>query len=158
MKRHISYLKYVLRHKYYVFIACLRCNVPLYQGLVHDWHKFLPSEWFAYAETFYNKDGSKAKYEENYSFIVAWNLHQKRGKHHWQHWLLTWDRGNTIPVDMPTNYILEMIADWWGAGKAVTGNWDAVNWYEKNKTNMNMSPITRRLTERFLYEFKDKFI
>ena len=89
---------------------------------------------------------------------MAWNHHQKRGKHHWQYWLITWDRGNTEPIDMPSEYIREMIADWWGSGRAITGNWDAVTWYEKNKDNMTMTPITRRLLEGWLKESERQFV
>ena len=147
MGRHLSYLKYLVRHKWFVFIACRKCNVSLWRSIVHDWHKFLPSEWFPYAGTFYNQDGSKAKYEENQWFKFAWNFHQKRAKHHWQYWLLTWDRGTTEAIDMPTKYLNEMVADWWGAGRAITGDWDARNWYEKNKDKMILSPTTRTMVE-----------
>lgn len=156
MKRHINYLKYVLRHKWFVFLACIKLGVPIWRAIIHDWHKFLPCEWFPYAYTFYNADGSK-RYEENQSFTMAWNHHQKMGNHHWQYWLITWDRGNTEPIDMPSDCIREMIADWWGAGRAITGNWDAVTWYDKNKSKIILTPVTRRLTETWLYESESKF-
>lgn len=146
MKRHFAYLKYIVRHKWFVLVACTRCHVPLWRALVHDWHKFLPSEWFPYAYTFYNQDGSK-RYEENQAFDMAWNHHQKRAKHHWQYWLLTFDSGETKPIDIPTVFILEMISDWWGAGRAITGTWDAHHWYENNKDKMILSPVTRRILE-----------
>lgn len=157
MKRHLKYLSYVIRHKWFVFLACLKLDVPIWRAIIHDWHKFLPCEWFAYAYTFYEKDGSKKKYEENQSFEMAWNHHQKLGKHHWQYWLLTWDRGETKAIDMPSTYIREMIADWWGAGRAITGNWDANTWYDKNKEKMNLSPVTRRLTELWLKQSENQF-
>lgn len=52
MKAHILYFWYVVRHKYWVFLACCRRGVPL-QGIVHDYSKFFPSEWFPYVEFFY---------------------------------------------------------------------------------------------------------
>lgn len=149
MKAHISYLKYLLRHKYYVYIACGWCGVGRWQALIHDWHKFLPSEWSPYVETFYNPDGSK-RYVESEAFNVAWNLHQKRGKHHWQHWLLTFDRGNTVALEMPNRYAREMVADWYGAGRAITGEWSAHHWYEKNKANMQLHTETRTCVESHL--------
>lgn len=156
MRRHLAYFKYVMRHKWFVFIACLKNDVPIWRAVIHDWHKFLPSEWFPYAYTFYNTDGSK-RYEECQAFANAWNFHQKRGKHHWQYWLLTWDRGTTEPVDMPTTYIKEMVADWWGAGRAITGKWSAPEWYEKNKEKMIMKPATRGIVEMLLRERKSRF-
>ena len=156
MRRHLAYLKYVIRHKWFVAIACYHCGVSLWRALIHDWHKFLPSEWSAYAHTFYNADGTKAKYAENLEFAVAWNLHQKRGKHHWQHWLLTWDRGDTICLPMPEKYWREMVADWWGAGRAITGNWDARNWYAKN-TALKLHPDTRMAVAELLRETSNNF-
>src|SRR3990167_874121 len=142
MRAHLAYLRYVLRHKWYVFIACRACGVPLWQAIIHDWNKFLPSEWFPYVGTFYAPDGSK-RYVEGPRFAEAWNHHQKRAPHHWQYWLLTWDRGDTEPIPMPERYMREMVADWWGAGRAITGRWEAHLWYEKNKDVIRIHKNTR---------------
>ncbi len=83
MIKHLRYIKYVLLHKYYVFRECLNYGL-VWQGLIHDWTKFLPSEWSPYVEYFYG-DGGKG------AFDVAWNHHQKRNPHHWQYWLLRED-------------------------------------------------------------------
>jgi hypothetical protein len=146
MLRHWNYLKYVLRHKWFVFVACRACKVSLWQALIHDWHKFLPSEWGPYARTFYKPDGSK-QYVESDEFSKAWNLHQKRGKHHWQHWLITWDRGVTEPIEMDMKYAHEMVADWWGAGRAITGKWDLPSWYSKNAHIIQLHKNTRIIVE-----------
>lgn len=58
MKRHFAYLKYVLRHKYFVFREGLKLGVPILSLILHDWDKFLPDEWFPYARTFYAPDGA----------------------------------------------------------------------------------------------------
>lgn len=149
MKRHLAYLRYVLRHKWYVYRACRVCGVGLRQALVHDWTKFLPSEWGPYARTFYNTDGSK-RYLESPEFSVAWRHHQRRNPHHWQYWLITWDRGTTEPLPMPERYWREMAADWLGAGRAITGKWDAVAWYEKNQSAIQLQPGTRELVTALL--------
>ena len=127
MPRFWQYFKYVIRHKWYVFWACYDYGVPLWMALLHDWDKFLPASFSAYAKTFYNKDGSK-RYEEFPEFAVAWNQHQKLNKHHWQWWRLTWDRGDTEALPMPSVYRREMLADWCGAGKAL-GKPDTRAWY-----------------------------
>lgn len=149
MKRHLAYLNYVLRHKWFVFLAARRVGCSLWQAIIHDWHKFLPSEWRPYAATFYKPDGSK-QYVESPEFSKAWNLHQKRGRHHWQHWLITWDRGTTEPLEMDEKYVREMVADWMGAGRAITGAWDAPGWYLKNKEKIQLHPETRKLVEKIL--------
>lgn len=86
MLKHLRYLSYVLRHKAFVAIEC--CKVGLiWRGLVHDWHKFLPSEWFPYTEHFYGKLGGGTEG----AFDFAWLLHQKRADHHWQWWIIVLD-------------------------------------------------------------------
>lgn len=150
MKRHLAYLKYLIRHKWFVYLACRKCGVSLWRAVIHDWHKFLPSEWKPYAYTFYNADGTKAKYAETMAFATAWNYHQKRAKHHWQYWLLTWDKGTTEPVVMAEKYMREMVADWWGAGRVITGRWDARGWYLANADKIKLHPYTRKQVEQLL--------
>lgn len=147
--RHWNYLRYVLRHKWFVFVVSVRIGAPLWLALIHDASKFRPSEWLPYARTFYAPDGSN-QYKETPAFAQAWNDHQKRNGHHWQRWLITWDRGTTEPLPMPRRYVLEMVADWMGAGRAITGKWEAREWYDKNKATIQLHPETRQMVEAIL--------
>jgi hypothetical protein len=142
-------LRYVLRHKWFVFLACLRLKVPLWRAIAHDWDKFLPDEWFPYVHTFYRPDGSK-QYVESVEFAEAWNRHQKRNRHHWQYWLLTWDRGETVALEMPATDALEMLADWIGAGQAITGDPDPRPWYVKNASKIKLHRETRMAVEDWM--------
>lgn len=150
MKRHVNYLKYILRHKWFVIVASRKFGVPLWLALLHDWSKFRPSEWTPYAETFYKSNGEK-QYVESMEFEWAWNHHQKRNKHHWQYWLLTLDSGETEALEMPLRYVREMVADWAGAGRAITGKWEYVKWYEHNKIKIKLNDRTRRLVEVLIH-------
>ena len=39
-RRHIAYLRYVLRHKYYVWQACrIVGGIPIWRAIFHDWDK-----------------------------------------------------------------------------------------------------------------------
>lgn len=148
LRRHIAYLKYVIAHKYHVYRAGKLIGVPVLQLIVHDWSKFLPREWFAYAETFYNKDGSEKEYksgQESPEFKKAWRFHQITNKHHWQYWILVWDRAEWEALPMPVNDALEMVADWSGAGMAIAGNPDPKIWYAKNYQNVKVHQTTRDL-------------
>lgn len=149
MKRHFEYLKYVLRHKWFVFIAGLKVGAPIWQLIIHDWSKFLPSEWTPYAKTFYAPDGS-SEYKKHPKFDAAWNHHQNRNKHHWQYWILRRDDGGEICLPIPRRYLLEMVADWMGAGRAITGDWDVAGWYNKNKDKIRLEVQTRLQVESLI--------
>lgn len=155
MNRHIAYLKYLLRHKWYVFKAGRMLGAPLWRLFVHDMSKFLPSEWMPYARSFYAEDGSK-QYKPDLYFDNAWLGHQHRNKHHWQYWLLREDSGKTKALEMPFDYMIEMICDWAGAGKAITGKWEVCEWYEKNKDKIVLHGITHRQVNHWLDVFDRK--
>lgn len=155
IRRHLKYLEYLIKHKWFVFLACLKINPVklLLVALIHDLSKLLPSEWFPYSNTFYAPDGSK-QYNETPEFAIAWNHHQKRNKHHWQYWLIMWDRGELNALPIPEYYVYEMVADWMGAGRAITGKWETLLWYEKNKDKIILHPTTREKVETILKEGK----
>lgn len=146
MKRHWNYLKYVIKHKWFVLLAAYRINASWWLAIIHDRSKFLPSEWIPYAHTFYASNGD-SQYKETPEFNQAWLIHQHRNPHHWQYWVLRQDNGPDIALEMPRRYALEMISDWMGAGRAITGEWDVVGWYNRNHTKMKLHPRTRALVE-----------
>ena len=155
MKAHLSFLKSLLRHKWFVFLACLKWGVPLRRAITHDWTKFLPLEWLPYTHAFYNPDGSRRQ-ERNTTveFSYAWNHHEKHNPHHWGYWIIaSGDYGKTEVLPMPETYVREMLADWEGAGRAY-GNGNPIEWYEKNGKKMVFHDDTRELVERLLYEQK----
>lgn len=159
MRKHWLYFKYVIRHKYFVFVEALKLGVPIWLALFHDWDKFLPRMWFAYADYFYGKrlykttsdipGGLKScgiyprtDADAQRDLNLAWNAHQNRCKHHWQYWCLIEDSGSVIPLEMPDVYVREMLADWRGAGRAL-GNPDTVAWYLEHYDVIRLHPNTR---------------
>jgi hypothetical protein len=162
MIKHLKYLNYLLRHKWFVFIAGRKHGVSLWRLLIHDWSKFLPCEWIPYVDYFYGEKARLQKEEWDDSrywpaamkyyvaFDRAWLHHQHASPHHWQHWVLRNDDGSTKTLQIPENFAREMVSDWFGAGRAITGKWDAKNWYEKNKEKMLLHPETRTLVESLL--------
>lgn len=149
MDKHLKYLKYLLRHKWFVFLECVKLGM-VWQGIVHDWSKFFPDEWIPYANYFYGGDKRKDQFytpnQGPYDFNVAWLKHQHRNLHHWQSWVLQEDSGKVFALEMPLKYAKEMICDWKGAGKA-QGHNDVLSWYKKNKDKMVLAPATRLFVE-----------
>lgn len=166
MKKHLKYLRYVVRHKWFVLLACIEHGI-LWRGLVHDWSKFLPSEWFAYAEFFYGRGAhlNHKKRRTQYltpdellelekiqrAFDHAWLKHQHRSPHHWQHHILREDSGNVKLLEMSLDEATEMVCDWIGAGRAITGKeGTTVDWYLRNRAHMALGYRTRVLVEDLL--------
>lgn len=157
MKKHWLYLKYVLRHKRFVYEEGRKLGLGRVQLLVHDLQKFLPSEWFPYVEMFYGpltKPGpsdflkSPVRWKVQEDFDRAWLHHQKLGgKHHWQYWVLREDDGTTKVLEMPDKYRREMLADWRGAGRAIHGKDECQEWYLKSRQTRLLHPKTKAWVE-----------
>jgi hypothetical protein len=129
------------------------------RGILHDWHKLLPSEWFPYSNYFYGSQGDKHQKENkgksyqagnDLEFDTAWLFHIHRAKHHWQHWILKEDCGDVKVLPMPEKYLIEMLCDWIGAGK-VQGRPDTLAWYEEYKSKIILDEETRARLEGLLY-------
>lgn len=151
MNKHLKYLNYVIRHKWYVFQECCKQSI-IWRGIIHDMSKLYPSEWKPYVDYFY---GETKNYYGNCNdidtcFDVAWLKHQNRNKHHWQYWVLMKDNGSIYPLDMPMKYVKEMYADWVGANRATRNKLTVKQWYEKNKNKMMMSDKTKEEIKKLL--------
>lgn len=121
----------------------------------HDYSKYSEDEYHAYDTYFY---GGNRSFEVVDEFHKAWLLHIHRNPHHWQHWVLINDNPDEgeICLEMPGNYIIEMICDWW-AFSWKNGNLnDIFIWYEERKTYMKLNEKTRTTVEQILAAMKEK--
>jgi hypothetical protein len=152
MKAHLKYASYVARHKWFVFLAGIKTGAPLWRLIIHDWSKLTPAEWTAYVQRFYGgRPGVPVTGDDAPAFRAAWLHHQHRNPHHWQHWVLRQDDGLLVALQMPEPFVREMVADWMGAGRAITGRWSADEWYRNGAgAAMDLHPETRTLAERLL--------
>jgi hypothetical protein len=150
MNPHLRYASYVARHKWFVFQAGLKTKAPLWRLLIHDWSKLTPAEWGPYVRFFYDKDARSFEAMED-EFGRAWLHHQHANPHHWQHWVLRADDGDLKALEMPDGLVREMVADWMGAGRTITGRWGAAAWYEANQAKMVLHPATRERVKALLY-------
>lgn len=147
MMIYFKYLRYVLKHKWFVFLECCKLNVA-WRGIIHDWSKFMPDEFIPYARYFY---GGKASDRVKIDFDIAWLKHQKRNPHHWQFWILQNDSDGLSVLQMPQKFVREMVADWIGAGIAITGKREVQEWYIKNAEKININYWTRRRVEELIH-------
>jgi hypothetical protein len=85
MKPYLSYLVYLIRHKWYVFVECCKLGIP-WLGIIHDLSKFNPVEWLSAAPRYH---GTKEQQEiAKGPYRYSWLHHQKHNKHHWVYWVL----------------------------------------------------------------------
>lgn len=157
--KYLKYLSYVLRHKWYVLLAC--CQRGLWwRGLVHDLSKFRPSEFFPYANHFHGpKDIQEGRDKTGYykptdtgdpAFDHAWFLHQKRNQHHWQYWVIPEDGGGVKLLPMPEVVVTEMVCDWIGAGRAQNNPTSPKDWFAANRNKMQLHPTTEARIDELL--------
>ena len=73
MNKHLKYMWYVIRHKYYVLIECFKVGL-YWRGIMHDWSKFLPSELIPYANFFNGPKPLKRSSDSGYYKPTDTNL------------------------------------------------------------------------------------
>lgn len=160
-----QYNDYILDHKYNVKCAFqwMRTNIPeIFIGLdkdinigqqiiyEHDVSKYSQEEYDAYDKYFYGNNKS-FKVVEDFNF--AWLHHIHTNPHHWQHWVLINDdpEEGTKTLDMPVNYIIEMVCDWWSFSWKSGDLYSIFNWYKEHRDYIKLSDDTRRIVDSLLF-------
>lgn len=117
----------------------------------HDNSKYCQDEYEAYDRYFY---GSRS-YKVVRDFDYAWLHHIHSNPHHWQYWVLINDDKPEEILEMPYNYVMEMICDWWSFSWNNGNLYEIFDWYEKHKS-MKLHEKTRKLVENTLERIKEK--
>lgn len=118
---------------------------------IHDVSKWGNEEYDAYDKYFYGKSKTK-EIEEQFNF--AWLHHIHHNPHHWQHWVLMNDDDGTYALEMPEEYIIEMLCDHWSFSHR-QGKLDEIfKWYEKHKKTMILHKNTKQRYEELLAAIK----
>ena len=148
-----KHLKTVLKHKWYVMIACFKCGLYK-QGIMHDMSKLGFTEFWSGVK-YYQGDSSPIdaeKKEKGYS--LAWQHHKGHNPHHWEYWIDNVGTYKNTPCKVPYKYVVEMICDWIGAGKVYVGKeWkhtDLMPYYKKVRGVRIIHPETEQLILTFL--------
>ena len=121
----------------------------------HDASKTEMDEYVAYDRYFY---GGNRSYQVCEDFNRAWLMHLHKNGHHWQHWILINDnpKEGEIILDMPINYIIELICDWWAFSWAKGNLYEIFNWYNEHKDYIKLSKKTRKTVEDILAAIKSE--
>ena len=92
------------------------------------------------------------------NFRYAWLRHIHKNPHHWQHWILINDDPDEgeILLEIPYNYIIEMICDWWSFSWANGDLFSIFAWYAEHKDYIRMNPDSRKTVEDILENIRNK--
>ena len=162
-----EYDAYIREHTSNVLKAAdwLETNIPELNVMVyafhnllhHDESKWKDDEYQAYDSYFYGNDRS-TEIERNFNY--AWLRHIHRNPHHWQQWVLINDEqeeGEKV-LEMPYNYIIEMICDWWSFSWKKGCLSEIFNWYNEHASNIKLAPVTREIVEDILCKIRERLI
>lgn len=154
-----EYTQYIIEHKKNVEkayhwlvdhgILDIRESIPSL-CVEHDMSKYQPEEYDAYDAYFYG--GNRTKKVES-DFNYAWLHHIHNNPHHWQYWVLKHDDGSEEALEMPIQYVYEMICDWWSFSFKTGNLYEIFGWYKKH-SGMVLHPNTRKLVEDTLDKIK----
>lgn len=120
----------------------------------HDQSKYDKEEYDAYDAYFY---GNRS-YEVVQNFNYAWLQHIHKNPHHWQHWILINDDSDLgiVALEIPLNYIIEMICDWWSFSWRSGDLYEIFDWYAKHRDGMQMNDTSRKIVEDILNKMRTK--
>ena len=151
-----GYFKYVLKHRWLVFLAAIELGIP-WRGFIHDLSKYSRAEWKGYWHWFFTDQGHKFNggfawefgVNEQYrkDFNAAWLHHIHVNAHHWEHWIIP---GKEECLEIPEVYCKEMVADWNAMSRA-RGKSDCMGWYESQRDTIKLHPTSRQLIESLIY-------
>lgn len=148
-----KHFKTVCKHKWIVFCECAACGIA-WQGIVHDFSKFSPTEFIPSAKHFQGNRSPIEAEKDAVGYSMAWLHHKGRNKHHWEYWTDFRENGEVIANRIPKKYIVEMICDWIGAGKAYGGeSWtqrSPIEYYNKVRAGRYFHEDTEKLILDFL--------
>ena len=154
-----EYNRYLTEHKNNVVKACqwlirhkvIETSEQLLKNIgEHDQSKYGSKEYSAYQRYFYGEKTPEVKE----AFDYAWLHHIHHNPHHWQYWILV-DDGEYKPLDMPDEYIYEMICDWWSFSWRSGDLYEIFGWWNSHKDRIQLSAVTHEKVYNILGQIKD---
>ena len=157
IKAFFGHLKNILIHKWWVFYYACKFGIP-WRGFMHDWSKFHPTEFFESVK-YYQGDKSPipiCKKENGISY--AWQHHKGHNPHHYEYWTDNYDGDNITYHKIPYEYLMEMMADWFAAGRTYIGKnftvQDEITWWKWKRESIAIHPATLEWIDQFMKEIE----
>lgn len=144
-----AYLATMRSHVTAVIDCGRKLGVSEDQLLVHDMSKLGDDELPGYAKHFPERHDPD-------SFSLSWLHHMHHNPHHWQYWMFPdgfTPQGSNVhcgAVEMPYNYILEMVADWMGSEIVHSGADDMTRWLKINLIKVILHPTSKKHLDAIL--------
>ena len=121
----------------------------------HDVSKNRPEEYYPYDDYFYlKKDNRSHAVVER--FNKAFLFHMHANPHHWQYWVLTDDSkgdGEKL-IEMPLNYIFEMICDWWSFSWRMGDLMSIFKWWDDHEDWIRLHRRRKKVVIHILNKMK----
>ena len=154
-----KHFKIVCKHKAIVFKECFACGL-VWQGIAHDLSKFSPTEFVSSAKYFQGTRSPIEAEKAAVGYSAAWLHHKGRNRHHWEYWTDFGKNGEVIVNRIPRKYVIEMVCDWIGAGKAYNKeSWtqrEPLKYYNKVRNGRHFHPDTEAELLKYLECIADK--
>lgn len=155
-----KHFKTVYKHRKIVRQECRACGI-WWRGLVHDLSKYSITEFSESAKYFQgNKSPIEASKDANGGYSRAWLHHKGHNPHHWEYWIDFDSNGNVVPLKIPSDYVIEMVCDWIGAGKVYSKekwtNAEPMKYFIKVRGGRHFHPDTEWLIVKLLEIIADK--
>ena len=109
----------------------------------HDSIKFDPERLRIYGEHFLNK------YDKDEYNKLIWE-HIQKCPHHFQHWLIFYTPQRIEALEIPYDYIIEMICDWYSFSFIKNDETEIVLWYKKYRNSMIFAPKTQIIIDNII--------
>lgn len=154
------HFKTICKHKAVVYRECKACGIT-WQGIIHDLSKFSHAEFAPSAKYFQGNRSPIEAEKEALGYSDAWLHHKAHNKHHWEYWCdYNNDTGEVFPHRIPSEYVIEMLCDWIGAGQVYSKEkWtqaEPLNYYNKVRAGRHFHPETEKLIVTLLEMIRDK--
>lgn len=152
-----KYAESLNQHLKFVHEAGEKLGVPAIQLYNHDISKWSEHELPQYADWFYGAKSDPQAYDR------AWLHHIHNNPHHWQYWIMPEQfnpdgESDNGCLEMPENYILEMVADWMGANMAYQSTWDMTSWLKSNFAKIKLHKKSKSFLVKLLHKLGYEWI